>query len=190
MASDIVPGNIDGTFPIAGQDNSSQGFRDNFTAIKNNFTEAKSEIEDLQANKASLNATSNFADNTVSRAVFKDTALTVYDHGTVASGTLTLNHENGHYHKVILTGDIDLAYSNLPAAGTVGRFLLQVTYSGTPRTITVTTATKLSTDITGVDGSSRQITVPTTGVYIYELFTPDAGTNVFMHQLGQNYFSG
>ena len=38
MASSIVPGNIDGTFPVAGQDNSSQGFRDNFTASKNNFT--------------------------------------------------------------------------------------------------------------------------------------------------------
>ena len=58
MASKIVPGNVDGTFPTAGQDNSSQGFRDNFTATKNNFTEAKSEIEALQTNKASLNASS------------------------------------------------------------------------------------------------------------------------------------
>ena len=32
MASNIVPGNIDGTFPVAGKDNSSQGFRDNFSA--------------------------------------------------------------------------------------------------------------------------------------------------------------
>ena len=34
MSSNIVPGNIDGTYPKAGQDNSSQGFRDNFTATK------------------------------------------------------------------------------------------------------------------------------------------------------------
>ena len=50
MASNIVPGNVDGTFPVAGKDNSSQGFRDNFTAIKNNFTNAKTEIESLQTN--------------------------------------------------------------------------------------------------------------------------------------------
>jgi hypothetical protein len=31
MASNINPYNIDGTYPVAGQDNSSQGFRDNFT---------------------------------------------------------------------------------------------------------------------------------------------------------------
>ncbi len=89
MASNIVPGNIDGTFPIAGQDNSSQGFRDNFTATKNNFTTASTEITDLQANKASTNAASDFADNIVSRMALKDTAEMVYDHGTVSTGTLT-----------------------------------------------------------------------------------------------------
>ena len=31
MTSSINPNNIDGTYPIAGQDNDSQGFRDNFT---------------------------------------------------------------------------------------------------------------------------------------------------------------
>ena len=46
-------GIIDGTYPIAGQDNSSQGFRDNFTNIKNNFESAYQEITDLQ-NKALL----------------------------------------------------------------------------------------------------------------------------------------
>ena len=63
MASNIVPGNIDGTYPKAGQDNSSQGFRDNFTETKNNFTTAASEITALQTNKASLNASNDFANN-------------------------------------------------------------------------------------------------------------------------------
>ena len=33
MASNIEPSNIDGTYPVAGQDNSSQGMRDNFVAV-------------------------------------------------------------------------------------------------------------------------------------------------------------
>ena len=37
MASLVNPSNINGNFPIAGQDNDSQGFRDNFTNIRNNF---------------------------------------------------------------------------------------------------------------------------------------------------------
>ena len=47
MASNINSNNIDGTYPIAGQDNDSQGFRTNFTNIKNNLAYAKSEIDDL-----------------------------------------------------------------------------------------------------------------------------------------------
>ena len=47
--SSINPNNIDGTYPIAGQDDDSQGFRDNFTNIKNNFTFAYDELTDLQS---------------------------------------------------------------------------------------------------------------------------------------------
>jgi hypothetical protein len=49
MASYINPTDIDVTYPIAGQDNDTQGFRDNFRNIKNNFTIAASEISSLQS---------------------------------------------------------------------------------------------------------------------------------------------
>jgi predicted acyltransferase (DUF342 family) len=48
MSSNINPNNINGNFPVAGQDNDSQGFRDNFTNILNNFSFAASEITALQ----------------------------------------------------------------------------------------------------------------------------------------------
>ena len=44
----INPNSINGGFPVFGQDNSTQGFRDNFTNIKNNFVAAKAELEDIQ----------------------------------------------------------------------------------------------------------------------------------------------
>ena len=56
MASNIIPSNIDITYPIAGQDNDTQGFRTNFTNIRNNFTQAAKEITDLQGNVATLTA--------------------------------------------------------------------------------------------------------------------------------------
>ena len=56
MASKIVPSNISPTFPVAGQDNSSQGFRDNFSAIKQNFIESKSEKEAMQTTTANLDS--------------------------------------------------------------------------------------------------------------------------------------
>lgn len=48
--SDINYGIINTGFPVAGQDNDSQGFRDNFTAISAGLSVAKTEITQLQTN--------------------------------------------------------------------------------------------------------------------------------------------
>jgi hypothetical protein len=48
MTSAINPSTINITYPVAGQDNNSQGFRDNFAAIQANFTTAENEITQLQ----------------------------------------------------------------------------------------------------------------------------------------------
>ena len=186
MASNIVPGNIDGTFPVAGKDNSSQGFRDNFSATKTNFTNAKSEIESLQNNSVQTNQANNFNDNVISRAVLKDTAETVYGHGTTG-GVITLNHENGHYQTITSNASITLAFSNFPATSTVGRIILDITYASTAHTITIPTAVKVADNVSGGDGSSNTITAPNTGRYLYEFLTPDAGTTVLMHQIGKMY---
>jgi hypothetical protein len=54
MSSNINPNNINGNYPVAGQDNDSQGFRDNFTNILNNFAFAASEISALQSGLATV----------------------------------------------------------------------------------------------------------------------------------------
>ena len=183
MTSAIVPGNIDGTFPIAGQDNSSQGFRDNFTAIKNNFTTAASEITDLQANKASTNAATSFTDQIVSRAALKDTAEIVYAHGSVSSGTLTLNHENGNFQTATITGNVTFAFSNFPITGRLGRIVLLATVGSSVTALTMPSAVKKASNVTGSDGSSVTVN-PGVGRYMWEFMTTDAGTTVYMHQLG------
>jgi hypothetical protein len=186
MASNIVPGNIDGTYPTAGQDNSSQGFRDNFNATKNNFTEAKTEIEALQANKANLNASNDFSGNVVSDAELKDNSETVFPHGTT-SGSVALNHENGHYQTLTTSGSITLSFSNLPASNKLGRIILDINVVSTAHTITIPSAVLVAGNVSGGDGSSDTITVPTSGRYLYEFMSPDNGTTVLMHQLGNNY---
>jgi len=186
MASNIVPGNIDGTYPVAGQDNSSQGLRDNFTATKNNFTEAKTEIEALQSNKANLNASNDFSGNVVSDAELKDNSETVYAHES-ASGTISLDHENGHYQTLTTTGSVTLEFLNLPATGKLGRMILDVNVVSTGHTITIPSAVLVSGNVSGGDGSSDTITVPTSGRYLYEFMSPDAGNTILMHQLGNNY---
>ena len=46
--------NINSLYPVAGQDNDTQGFRDNFSNIKNAFEIASAEISNLQLNQAEL----------------------------------------------------------------------------------------------------------------------------------------
>ena len=185
MASNIVPGNIDGAFPVAGQDNSSQGFRDNFTAIKNNFTQTKTEIEDLQTNKADTDANTSFNDNVVSRAVLKDCGETVYAFGTTG-GSITLNHENGHYQTLTTNAAVTLAFTNFPS-GSMGRIILDITYASTAHTLTVTSATLAADNVTGFDAGTNIVTISTAGRYLYEFVTPDGGTTVLMHQIGKLY---
>ena len=187
MASNIVPGNIDATFPKAGQDNSSQGFRDNFNAIKNNFTEAQSEIDDLQTNKASTNANTNFSDYVVSKATFKDTAETVYAHGSVSSGSVTLNHENGHYQTLTITADTTFSFLNFPTTGTLGRIILDITVAPTSTgVLTFPSAVIKADNVTGSDGTSDQMTIGL-GRALFEFMSPDGGTTILMHQVGNNY---
>ncbi|SVD29447.1 uncharacterized protein METZ01_LOCUS382301, partial [marine metagenome] len=103
MASNINPNNIDTTYPVAGQDNDSQGFRDNFTNIKTNFTEAQTELGDLQSKvilKSALTGTT--LDNDFDGAIVADAKIqgfreTVNALGSV-TGANTLNYNSGHYH--------------------------------------------------------------------------------------------
>ena len=46
--------NIDTTFPVPGADNDTQGFRDNFIAIKNSLETASTEISAVQVIQSSL----------------------------------------------------------------------------------------------------------------------------------------
>jgi hypothetical protein len=186
MASNIVSGNISPTFPVAGQDNSSQGFRDNFSAIKQNFSQAKIEIEAMQTNKANLDASSNFTDNEVSRAKFKDTSETVYAHGSVSSGSVTLNHENGHYQTLTITADTTFAFLNFPT-GALGRIILDIIVAPTSTgVLTFPSAVIKADNVFGSDGTSDQITTGI-GRTLFEFMSPDGGTTVLMHQLGKQY---
>jgi len=185
MASKIVPGNIDGAYPKAGQDNSSQGMRDNFSAIKNNFTEAKSEIDSLQTNKASLDGANDFDNNEVSKAKFKNTSQTVYAHGSIGSGQITLNHKNGHYQTATITADTTFSFRNFPT-GALGRIILDITVQTGATNLVFPSAVIKADNVHGSDGTSDTIQ-PGLGRALYEFMSPDGGTTVLMHQLGKQY---
>jgi hypothetical protein len=65
---------INTTYPVAGQDNDSQGFRDNFSAIQTSLYQAANEITKLQLYTAQTTTSTNFNNNIVKGAVFTNNA--------------------------------------------------------------------------------------------------------------------
>ena len=111
MASSINTGNIDGAYPVAGQDNSSQGFRDNFTNIKTNFGYAKSELEDLQTKavlKAGLTGVAldnDMGGNLLYNVEISQLAMSKYAAGVLA-GSVSLDYANGYYQTLTTSASI------------------------------------------------------------------------------------
>lgn len=184
MTSAINPNNIDGAYPVAGQDNNSQGFRDNFTNTKTNFQYASDEITDLQ-NKAVLKAalTGSTLNNdmqgaVLSNAQLQDMSQTVVPIGTV-SGSQTINYSLGSYQTLTTNGSVSLAFSNFPAAGTAGTVVVQVTVSSVSHTLTLPSAVSVNTrGIQGLNTSTNVITFAATGVYSFEFTTSNGGTTI------------
>jgi hypothetical protein len=190
MTSAINPNNIDGAYPVAGQDNDSQGFRDNFTNTKTNFEYAADEITDLQNKvvlKAALTGTvlnNDMAGSLLSNAQLQDMSETKVALGTV-SGSQTINYSAGPYYTLTTSGSISLAFSNFSVAGTVSRVRLQITVSNTAHTLTLPAAVTVGTS--NVQGLvSNVITFGLTGTYEFEFETSDAGATISIFDLNRN----
>ena len=195
MSSNINPNDIDGTYPVAGQDNNSQGFRDNFTNIKTNFQYAEDEINDLQSKvilKSALTGTvldNNMGGSLLYNAQVQDISLTRIALGTV-SGSTTINYALSSYQTMTLGANTSLAFTNFPAAGAAGIVRIQVTVSNTAYTLTLPAA--VSVGVTGIEGiSSNVITFATTGVFEFEFTTSNGGTTITVADLNRpnNYYS-
>jgi hypothetical protein len=189
MTSAINPNNIDGSYPVAGQDNNSQGFRDNFTNIKVNFQDAASEITDLQ-NKALLKAAltgttldNNMNDNLIYAAKIQDFSASKVTVSST-SGSISINYASGHYQAITTSGSISLSFINFPALGSYGYIKLQINITNVSHTVTLPGAVTLGTS--GLQGySAGTITFSSTGTYEFAFGTYDGGTTITIFDLNR-----
>ena len=184
MTSAINPNNIDGAYPVAGQDNNSQGFRDNFTNTATNFQYAADEISDLQAKvvlKSALTGTTldnNMGGSVLSNAQLQDMSETVVALGTV-SGTNTINYALGSFQTLTTNGAVALAFSNFPPAATAGTVRVQVTVASVAHTLVLPAAVTVNAlGIQGLNTSTGVISFAATGVYTFEFTTANGGTTI------------
>ena len=111
----------------------------------------------------------------------------MFPHGTVSSGAVTLNHENGHYQTLTITADTTFTFQNFPPSGALGRIILDITVQPSSTGILTFPSALIKADnVTGSDGTSDQITTGL-GRFLFEFMSPDGGTTVLIHQLGKQY---
>lgn len=198
MASNINDTGVNKDYPVAGQDNDSQGFRDNFNVIKDNFVAAKSEIETLQTTTAqgvtytppaqgATISTNDFLGNTVKNANFIDNSYGHFAGGTVNTSQ-NINYSSGNFQSFSIGADITLTLAEWPETTKTGKVRVFINNDGVQRTITFASnagagTLKRSSDWSGT-GNTFVIDTPQTRTYVFEFISFDAGATVFADYIG------
>lgn len=140
--STINTNGINVNYPVPGVNNNSQGFRDNFSSIKNNLNTAGTEISDLQnkviVKQALTGSTLNndMANTLISNALTRGFRSTTNNLGNAISGTVVVDLSLGDVHYGTIAGDTTLQFGNWAPTGTQSNVQLAFNVSNTSAVIT------------------------------------------------------
>lgn len=171
MTSAINSSAINVSYPVAGVDNNSQGFRNNFTAIQAGLARAAIEISALQQNSvlvrdvatSSVKVVNNLLESTISNGLYSQFNGVVYPLSSVGSSGADINISNGPMQSAILTANATLNFISWPTTGKYSvmrlmligdqssKYIVTLT-SGTGKLKLATTPTLTAVAITGTGG--------------------------------------
>lgn len=140
--STINTNGINVNYPVPGENNSTQGFRDNFTSIKTNLDTASTEITDLQ-NKAVLKAAldgstlnNDMANALISNASTRSFRATTYNLGNALSGTVLVNVAQADVQYGNVAGNVTLQFGSWAPTNTESCVTLRLGISNSSAVIT------------------------------------------------------
>lgn len=190
MASQINATTINANYPVAGQDNDSQGFRDNFSRIKVALTTASNEITVLQQNTAKLNETNDFDGNTIQNAILQNVGSPLLETDVttiIQASPCTLYYNSSPYHKVTTNTSTTFMVENWPLSGVFSQLRLSVSPSTSSH---VTTMTFIPAAAGGKIHKEAAMPLPlslgtfTNRTTVFDIWTADGGENVFVKFIG------
>lgn len=135
--SNINTNAIDSNYPIAGKNNSSQGFRDNFASIKNNLDTANVEISDLQSKaivKSALTGVTlnnDMANTVISNAAIQGFRHTTYNLGSSIPSTIVIDVTKADVQYGSIVQDTTLDFGGWSPTGTQSNVTLKLTIANT-----------------------------------------------------------
>ena len=120
--------NINEGFPVKGQDNDSQGFRDNFLNIKRSLDTINEQVDDLEKYSIKTNSTATFLGNTIEDANLKNCTTELYNYEELQTEKIYIDYTLGSYQKFDLSPGIhDIDIENWPGLGKSGKINLSIT---------------------------------------------------------------
>lgn len=186
MTSQINPesNNYDAAYPVAGQDNNTIGFRQNFASIQQNFQYAKDEITALQTN--TVQAGGNVL-NDLNGAVIYDAKLQNQSYADINLGNTAnvanVNYTVAAYQTLTPTANTTISFSGLPAnAAAILTLSIEASAASNianPYTITIPNASSSTSGVIGLSGNT--LSFPRTnstiaGTHTYQLLTTTGGS--------------
>ena len=193
MASNINSSDIDANYPVAGQDNDSQGFRDNFNTIKTSLATAKTEITALQDDTAKVNANNDFNGNKIQEANLQSTTEQTFSTSNLTDD-VNISFNNGHYQIVTVGDDLTLTLTDWAASGKLCKLRIElksndsdthnVTFSAGSQTLKLEAGTLLS-DSSLVGAMTNPFAVAPDTTYMIDFWTHNGGLVVYSQLSGK-----
>ena len=189
MTSNVNYLSINENFPVPGQDNDTQVFRDNFDTIKTSFRVAKEEISELQDETAKLTSDNNFNFNKIQNAVLenvREQKLDTRGADPITASPTTVDFQNVSYQIFRIGSNITLDFLNFPGDSRLvpeeetpigmAKVMLELYSDGvSPRTVTFL--------LSGSGASSiKSFGFPTPGSVILESSTDPVIIEVWRHR--------
>jgi hypothetical protein len=171
-------------FPVKGQDNDSQGFRDNFHNIHEAIKYVNENVDLLDQTTIKTNTTSTFGGNTIDSANFKNCSTELYSYA-LQTDIINIDYSLGSYQKFDLSAGLhDLYIENWPGAGKAGNLKFSIT-----PTNDVYTAVNFSETIP-VGPAQNPYELKYGIANFFELWNEEDSSNVYIKQLNSFIYDG
>lgn len=213
--SNINVSNLDTAYPVAGRDNDSQGFRDNYAIIKQALEVAKSEITELETTTLRFNSDNTLA-GSISGGEYRNSLLnTVTERGMTSvqysseliTSVVSVKASDSQIREINLASPnvraviTDWAIENDDLTTQVSRTLTFVIHN--PQTFTstftidansgnnciVNELLPIAGQVSESDPATVVMEIPATTSYVLRLTTYNRGQTVFVEQVGRYLYN-
>lgn len=185
MPSNINFETIDTTYPVPGKDNSTQGFRDNYLAIRTALDVAKTELTDLIDKTARRDVDNNFTGVELQNAVLREVSSSVLKSTEPLTLDQAVSWADGDLHSYIIGSNISLVFQGWPETDRYAK--IRVVLTGADSTVHTVTLNSLGVEsLRLVAGTTATVATPSDPeqAVIVEAWTFDGGDTVYVNFVG------